>query len=551
MTATLLLPTSGSSNNLDLFLRRADDVLLSASQTTFRQDLVYADNLATGAYKVIVASASGTSSYDLDISNATGAVRCGGTSFIAADAGPSPAAARSGYTDGPVSVAFPVTVFPNPSAWMVTVDDATPSNPAPPATDDPRWKAMSDLSLDLAAAVAAAPGGDGSHVLYPWLKDASGNVSPASDAAAASAGLVLDRSSPVVSVTAPVGGPFSSRSTIRPEWSTPATPTSALATLSYVVGSVVTTVASGAPATGSWTWKVPDTAATGARFRVAVTSPGGHVGSADSAPFDELGLGGFWVDGRGAIHPYGGAPSIDESPRWSFTIARGLSLASGGASGYLLDGWGGIHPFASNGSSPPPALAGGPYFPGFDIARALALRPAGGAYLLDGWGGIHAVGGAPAVSGGPYWRGWDIARDLVLLPGSSASGYVLDGWGGLHPFGGAPAATSGPYWRGWDIARRLVLGQDGQTGYVLDGFGGIHPLTFSGATHSPKAATSGPYWNGWDIARGFTLLPDESGGYLLDGYGGIHAFGLAGGAVPALSSSGYVAADVARGVAAR
>src|SRR5439155_12890199 len=35
--------------------------------------------------------------------------------------------------------------------------------------------------------------------------------------------------------------------------------------------------------------------------------------------------------------------------------------------------------------------------------------------------------------GGPYWPGWDIARGVaVRLDGTG--GLVLDGWGGLHPF---------------------------------------------------------------------------------------------------------------------
>ena len=35
-------------------------------------------------------------------------------------------------------------------------------------------------------------------------------------------------------------------------------------------------------------------------------------------------------------------------------------------------------------------------------------------YVREGYVGVHAFGGAPAVGGGAYWRGWDIARDLVL-----------------------------------------------------------------------------------------------------------------------------------------
>ena len=50
-----------------------------------------------------------------------------------------------------------------------------------------------------------------------------------------------------------------------------------------------------------------------------------------------------------------------------------------------------------------------------------------------------AAAAAPAVpSGTPYWPGWDIARAVSITP-DGHSGFVLDGFGGLHGFGiGAP-----------------------------------------------------------------------------------------------------------------
>ena len=61
-----------------------------------------------------------------------------------------------------------------------------------------------------------------------------------------------------------------------------------------------------------------------------------------------------------------------------------------------------------------------------------AAAPAPGGWVLDGWGGLHRFGSAPAVTGGAYWPGWDIARGVgVKTPGPG--GWVLDGWGGLHP----------------------------------------------------------------------------------------------------------------------
>src|SRR5438132_8325778 len=150
--------------------------------------------------------------------------------------------------------------------------------------------------------------------------------------------------------------------------------------------------------------------------------------------------------------------------------------------------------------------------------RDVALRSDGSGYVLDGWGGVLPFGGAPAVSGAPSWPGFDIARRIALRQ-DGKSGYVLDGWGGLHPFGGAPAASGYPYWQGWDIARSFALRSDGRSGYVLDGYGGVH--AFGGA----RAASGFDYWPNFDIARDIALRGDGVSGYVLDGYGGLHPFG--------------------------
>jgi hypothetical protein len=557
-TGTLILAgAGGSTNDLDLYLRKMDNTQLVAAETISRQELVAANGLASGLYKLVVKSFKGTSAYDLDVSNGSDLTSCGGTSFSAIDAGPSPAPALAGYTDGPVTIAFAQTIISNPTAWMITLDDPSPSSPTPPDPGDPRWTAMATTSYDLAAAVVAASGSDGSHKLYPWLKDGSDTVSPATDAAASAKTLYLDRSTPSVSVTQPTANTYRSRQALTPTWSTTGTLPNATASVSYVAGTT-TSIATGRPPSGSLAWKVPDAAATNAKIRVTVTSPGGHVDTDDSSPFNVRGLGGFWLDNLGGIHRYGSAPAIDESRRWSFAIGRGLAITNDVSGGYVLDGYGGLHPFAVTGGTAPPLVVGAPYFSGFDIARDVALVPGapGQAYVLDGYGGVHAVGGAPAVHGTPYF-GWDIARKLAILP-SGTGGYVLDGFGGVHPFAIGPAGTptppgvtSGPYYS-IDIARSLVIASDGQTGFSLDGYGGIHGLRFAGATHNPAVPSAGPYWSGWDIARGLTLLPDDSGGFMLDGYGGVHPFTFAGGAVvPGLSSSGYVGADVARAVVAQ
>jgi hypothetical protein len=196
------------------------------------------------------------------------------------------------------------------------------------------------------------------------------------------------------------------------------------------------------------------------------------------------------------------------------------------ASGYVLDGWGGLHPFGGA-----PAGAGGPYWPGWDIARGVSVVPRGtNGFVVDGWGGLHPFNGAKLATGGPYWPGWDIARGVAVLPGGT-SGYVLDGWGGLHPFGGAPPTNGSPYWPGWDIARAVAVTVDGSGnatgGAILDAWGGIHGFGIGGRA-APGPPRLGPYWPGWDIARGVGFIADGTGGFVADGWGGVHGFDAAG-----------------------
>jgi hypothetical protein len=151
----------------------------------------------------------------------------------------------------------------------------------------------------------------------------------------------------------------------------------------------------------------------------------------------------------------------------------------------------------------------------------------------------------PSTTSSTYWPGWDIARGVALVPGSSTDGYILDGWGGVHPFGNAPVVTLSAYWPGWNIARGIVVNQDGKSGYVLDGWGMLHPFAAAG-TAMPATPAVSAYWPGWDIARGITFVPGSSTqGYVLDGWGGTHPFGGA----PGLAVSGYYPGhDVARGL---
>jgi hypothetical protein len=224
------------------------------------------------------------------------------------------------------------------------------------------------------------------------------------------------------------------------------------------------------------------------------------------------------------------------------------------AGGYEVDGFGALHPIGIGGKRP--SAATGPAFPA-DLARGVAILPTGtGGYVVDGYGGLHAfrIGTSsplpPATTGGPYWPGWNIVRGVALS--SNGGGYVLDGYGGVHTFGlgaaaPAPAPKNGPYWSGFDIARGVTFTDGGTGGYVVDGYGGIHPFASSGA--NPPEATKGPYWPGWNIVRGITLVPGSGGGWVLDAYGAPQPFATTGTApAPPTSSPYWPGRDIARGV---
>src|SRR5207244_5624584 len=136
-----------------------------------------------------------------------------------------------------------------------------------------------------------------------------------------------------------------------------------------------------------------------------------------------------------------------------------------------------IHP---DGNSP--ALTGGTYWPGWDIARGMAVYGDGsGGYQMDGYGGVHNLGGAPASGDYARW-GFDIARAIAVDPtatsGTPKGGWTLDGYGGVHPFGGEPGVGPTAYWPGFDIARGLGVLTTTPTvqGYTLDAHGGTLPV---------------------------------------------------------------------------
>jgi uncharacterized delta-60 repeat protein len=291
----------------------------------------------------------------------------------------------------------------------------------------------------------------------------------------------------------------------------------------------------------------------------------------DGTPDADFGIDGATVvdAGRrsvagGVVAPSAGRPLVVGSTRAGgrdvASVFRFQDDGSAGAiptEGFVLDGYGGLHGWSASCLGAPTSIAGNPYWPGWDIARGVAVLPGSRGLVVDAYGGSRGftfddgAGSAPVTHGTPYWPGWDIVRGVAVLP-SGTGGYELDGFGGLHPFsigsGAMPAAPGGtPYWSGRDIARGIALLPDGHGGYLVDAWGGIH--RFGGA---PAANAGGPYWPGQDMVRGIALSPDGSGGWLLDRSGGLHAFGTGGDAPPPTTVGGpyWPGVALARGVAA-
>src|SRR5438552_178211 len=131
-----------------------------------------------------------------------------------------------------------------------------------------------------------------------------------------------------------------------------------------------------------------------------------------------------------------------------------------------LDAFGRLHAVAVGTNPMPPAITNNAFWPGWSIARDIALTPGSTAsnvsgVTLDGYGGVHPFGTAGAVQGEAMWPNWNIARSVKLSPQSTAAqpqGWTVDGYGGLHPFGGAPAVASGGYSLGRDLAVQLIEG---------------------------------------------------------------------------------------------
>jgi subtilisin family serine protease len=252
-----------------------------------------------------------------------------------------------------------------------------------------------------------------------------------------------------------------------------------------------------------------------------------------------------WVlDAFGAVHAVGGAPPAGSRAYWrDWDIARDLATVAGRPGGYVLDGFGALHAFGGA-----PALRSPAYHAGWDVAQAAERRADGSVVVLDAQGGLHVAGGGPAIgAGGPWWPGTDTARDLAVHPGDPSRAYVLDAFGGVHLAGAgraAPAVVVSRFTPGRDLARRLVLLPDGDRGYVLDERGALHPWAVEGVDlPAPLALATAPVG---DPGRGVVATP--GGVTALTALTGAGA-GIPAGDEPCVPAPAWRGADVARAVA--
>ncbi|MHB8572504.1 MAG: hypothetical protein ACYDAY_06050 [Candidatus Dormibacteria bacterium] len=248
------------------------------------------------------------------------------------------------------------------------------------------------------------------------------------------------------------------------------------------------------------------------------------------------------LDGRGGLHPFGGAPDVTLSDYWPFPIdiARGVAVNpisfAGFVTGYVLDAYGGVHPFVE---------AGRQWAPGQTFPHI---------HIQDYWGD-------PSNGGKIDHPNWDIARGIAVFPdaagGYPGAGFVVDGYGGVHPFWldqvsepkPPPQTRMSDYWGAisnggdptapdFDIARGITLNPTATrgfvSGYTLDGYGGVHP--FMEAGHDPLSENVHVigYHAGSDTARSIVTLAGSAGaeGYLMDVSGVIHAYASDGLAFP-------------------
>jgi hypothetical protein len=213
--------------------------------------------------------------------------------------------------------------------------------------------------------------------------------------------------------------------------------------------------------------------------------------------------------------PSAGAPA----PYWpGWDIARGVALEADAAGGHVVDAWGGTHAFGTANST-----GVSDYRPGDAWVRSAAWLPdAPRPVIIDDHGAVHTPADAPRVL--PV-VGVDAARRAIAfttvagtIPGA-ATGLTVSGDGVLTRLAGSPAfdTTGASVWPGRDVVRGVALQPDGTGGFTLDGWGGVH------AFGHVAVNTTSAYWPGWDIARGIAV-DGQGNGVVLDGWGGLHSF---------------------------
>ncbi|MGZ4676692.1 MAG: PKD domain-containing protein [Acidimicrobiia bacterium] len=139
------------------------------------------------------------------------------------------------------------------------------------------------------------------------------------------------------------------------------------------------------------------------------------------------GKGGYMVDGYGGIHTFAlGSNSSPAAavggPYWQGQdMARGIMLTRDGKGGYVVDRTGKLYPFkVGNSGTMPPTANNVAIVSAVSMQGGAVIADGTGGFTVDGFGGTHgfgigAIGPPPAVTQGPYWPGWDIARDIALL----------------------------------------------------------------------------------------------------------------------------------------
>ena len=149
---------------------------------------------------------------------------------------------------------------------------------------------------------------------------------------------------------------------------------------------------------------------------------------------------------------------------------------------------------------------------------------------------------AREVDGGPYWPGWDIARGVAFLP-NNTGGYIVDAYGGIHPFAlgsqlDAAGIIGAPYWNGQDMARGITIMPNGKGGYINDRTGKLWGFKVGNSGTVPATPNSVSIITATSV-QGVSIMFDGSGGFTVDGWGGLHGFGVGASGPPSAFGGPY------------